>query len=72
MCDRPNFEEMQRDMDEALISLFMQWHDFQGAWLEDEELQKIDCFEQFCHDMRQRLLDLKETPEVQAIIGTKL
>jgi len=72
MCGRPDFEAMQRYMDETLISLFREWYDFLDNWLEEDELQKIDRLEEFCNAMRGRLIALKDTPKVQEVIGRKL
>ena len=71
MCNRPDFEEMEQSMDETLISLFRQWHSFVNCWPEEDELQKIDWLEEFCNDMRGRLIAIKDTPEMQEIIGRK-
>ena len=72
MCGRPDFEAMEQFMDETLISLFREWHDFTNWWLEEDELQKIDWLEEFCNAMRGRLIALKDTPEMQEVIGRKL
>lgn len=69
MCDRPDFEAMQQDMDETLISLFRQWHDFMKCWLEEDESQNVDWVKEFCEHVCNRLAAFKEMPELQATIG---
>jgi len=72
MCDRPDFNSMQRYMDETLISLFRQWHGFMKYWLKEDELQEIDLPKEFCECVCNRLAAFKETPELQTTIGKNI
>jgi hypothetical protein len=64
MCDRPDFEGWEEEMDEALISLFRQYQDYLKMWVDEfEELRysdKIDCF---IEDAATRLKDLQAQVE---------
>lgn len=68
MCNSPDFEAMERHLNETLTALFNEWYFFQKEFLDDEELHEIDFVEEFKNDICQRLVVLKDTSKVQQII----
>jgi len=62
MCDRPDFEGWEEELDEALISLFRQHQGYLKLWVTDEEYTKMEYSERidnFIEDCARRLEDLK-------------
>jgi len=58
MCSRPNFEEEEQALDEAMIDTFDRWKADVLFWMGEDELKGVDCVEWFCDDVRSRLSDL--------------
>jgi hypothetical protein len=71
MCNRPDFEAMERYVNETLTTLFTEWYFFQREFLDDEELHEMDFVEEFKKDICQRLVALKDIPKVQEINQAK-
>jgi len=52
MCNRPDFEAEDQELDQRLLSLFHSWKKCQEFWLEPEEIQQTDFIELFCCEIR--------------------
>jgi hypothetical protein len=69
MCNRPDFEGMKEDENEALLSLFKIWHGNMMCWLDEKDAQNINWIDEFCSDVRAAIISLQDTPELKELIG---
>lgn len=59
MCDRPNFEENEQDLDEKLLSLWNSWRNCQLNYLDKSDLgTEKQQIKRFLVDCKRRLEEL--------------
>ena len=68
MCQRPDFEGMDLDMDNAVIDLLRKWYGNLACWAGEDEA-RTDWLESFCADVRNALIRLQDTSELKTAIG---
>ena len=66
MCNRPDFEAEEQELDQQLVSLFQRWKAYGDFWLDTDDRPFTDCIEEFCHDVRERLPELLQEEHEQA------
>lgn len=59
----PDFEQQERELNAAIIVAFDMWKAFLLQFMEEDELKRVDCVDQFCNHVRRRLEHL--LPELQ-------
>jgi hypothetical protein len=67
MCQRPEFEEMEMDLDAALLALLRRWKNFRLAVIGPEDMDSGEWISEFMEHVRLRLvwLDQQDTePEL--------
>ena len=71
MCNRPDFEGEELELDQRLVSLFRYWKAYTEFWVELETVSDADLVTAFCDDVRNRLPELlrQEKEEVQEGTG---
>lgn len=58
MCNRPNFEEIEEDLDRALLTTYHQWRTNRLYWADDGQPESEALIEEFINDVRNRLAQL--------------
>jgi hypothetical protein len=70
MCYRRDLNGIEEDLlDEAVISLFRNWHEYAMHWLDDKDAQNFNWIDEFCLVVRESLISLQDTPEPKELIS---
>jgi hypothetical protein len=59
MYDKEDFSQEEQGLSEMLLKLFQRWKSHVCGYLYDEEIERMDCIEEFCQDVRKGLQNLK-------------
>ena len=62
MCQRPDYELEEMELDEALLKAYRRWKTLLSHFLEDEEIQAVDWVDHFACGARKRLRELQGEP----------
>jgi len=64
MCNRPDFEGEEAELDQELVALMRHWRRYSLMWVEAEDLDGPAWVEQFIQDMQRRAEELREQAEL--------
>jgi hypothetical protein len=70
MCYRRDLNGIEEDLlDEAVISLFRNWHEYTMHWLDDKDAQNFNLIDEFCLVVREAIISLQDTPELKELMS---
>ena len=63
MCNRPDFEGEEAELDQELVALMKHWRQYSLMWVEAAELDGPAWVEHFIQDIQRRAAALRERAE---------